>query len=199
MGRKLSPNPNQEQPQEPRNKPTNTNGRRRRRTIRTPTLGTNPQTPTHGRNHTHFKNKPINRKNGFGSGRERWAEFGPPPMVAMMVGGRAKEALPWNFKEHRRGFVVFYWSGFVVSMLICLLLCDLGLLLSSLLIFTTQVFGFLSSLLISTTRDSCFWISWFSFVELESSRLDFHIDFQRNWVFDTCVAIVNSTLRNSRC
>jgi len=123
VGRNLSPNPNQEQPQEPRNKPINTNGRRRRRRrIRTPTLGKNPQTPTHGRNHTHFKNKPTNHKNGFGSGRERWAEFGPPLMVAMMVKGRAKEALPWNFKEQRRGFVVFYWSRFVISMLICLLL-----------------------------------------------------------------------------
>ena len=35
-------------------------------------LETNPQTPTHGRNHTHFRNKPINHKNGFGLGWERW-------------------------------------------------------------------------------------------------------------------------------
>ena len=73
VGRNLSPNPNQEQPQEPRNKPTNTYGKRRRRIIRTPTLGTNPQTTTHGRNHTHFRNKPTNHKNGFGFGWERWA------------------------------------------------------------------------------------------------------------------------------
>ena len=40
-------------------------------------------------------------------------------------------------------------------------------------------------------RDSCFLISWFSFVELESLRLEFHVDFHRNRVFDTRVATVN--------
>ena len=28
-------------------------------------------------------------------------EIGPPPMVAMMVRGRAKEARPWKFREQR--------------------------------------------------------------------------------------------------
>ena len=34
-------------------------------------------------------------------------------------------------------------------------------------------------------RDSHFLISWFSFVELESLKLEFHVDFHRNRVFDT--------------
>ena len=34
-------------------------------------------------------------------------EIRPLLMVAMMVGGRAKEAQPWKFREQRCGFVVF--------------------------------------------------------------------------------------------
>ena len=48
-------------------------------------------------------------------------------------------------------------------------------------------------------RDSHFLISWFSFVELESLKLEFHVDFHRNRVFDTRVATMNSNLINSRC
>ena len=44
-------------------------------------------------------------------------------------------------------------------------------------------------------RDSCFLISWFSFVELESLRLEFHVDFHRNRVFDTWVATVILSLK----
>ena len=47
-------------------------------------------------------------------------------------------------------------------------------------------------------RDSHFLISWFSFVELESLKLEFHVDFHKNRVFDTRVATVNSSLINSR-
>ena len=109
----------------------------------TPTLGTNPQI-------TKMVLVLVERDE---------LEFEPLSMVAMMVGGRAKEALPWKFKKQRRGFIVFDWSRFVVSVLICLLLlCWFAFFF---VISTTQVFGILSSLLISTTWDSCFWISCF--------------------------------------
>ena len=125
-------------------------------------------------------------------------EFEPLSMVAMMVGGRAKEALPWKFKEQRRGFIVFYWSRFVVSVLICLLLlCDLCLLLSSLLISTTQVFGFLSPLLISILYNSR--LIFLDFLVFFCGRLEFHMDFYRNQVIDTRVATMNSSLKDLRC
>ena len=57
----------------------------------TPTLGTNPQI-------TEMVLVLVERDE---------LEFEPLSMVAMMVGGRAKEALPWKFKEQRRGFIVF--------------------------------------------------------------------------------------------
>ena len=57
----------------------------------TPTLGTNPQI-------TKMVLVLVERDE---------LEFEPLSMVAMMVGGRAKVALPWKFKEQRRGFIVF--------------------------------------------------------------------------------------------
>ena len=39
---------------------------------------TNPKTPTYGRNHTHFRNKPTNHKNGFGSDWEITPKPHPP-------------------------------------------------------------------------------------------------------------------------
>ena len=45
--------------------------------------------PTHGRNHTHFRNKPTNHKNSFGSSWERW--IGDRTTVDGGNGGRWKE------------------------------------------------------------------------------------------------------------
>ena len=72
-----------------------------------------------------------------------------------------------------------------------------------------------SSFFIVDLFNSSLWISFFIFNLYNSRlmfldfmvffcgtrvlRLDFHIDFHRNRVFDTWVAIVNSTLRDSRC
>ena len=39
----------------------------------------------------------------------------------------------------------------------------------------------------------------FSVVELESLRIEFHVDFYKNQVFDTQVATVNPSLIDSRC
>ena len=39
----------------------------------------------------------------------------------------------------------------------------------------------------------------FCVVELESLRIEFHVDFYKNQVFDTQVATVDSSLIDSRC
>ena len=79
--------------------------------------------PTHGRNHTHFRNKPTNHKNGFGSSWERW--IGDQTTVDGGNGG------PWKELDHRssesRGvgllFLIDLGLLFFSSLLICLLLC----------------------------------------------------------------------------
>ena len=54
--------------------------------------------------------------------------------------------------------------------------------------------------------DSVFYVCVFqvlifesSFMELESYRLEFHMNFHRNRVRDTRVVTVNSSLKDSRC
>ena len=59
-------------------------------------------------------------------------EIKPPPMVVMMVKGRAKELDHKSSESRGVGSLFFIDLGllFVSSLLICLLLCDLYLLLS---------------------------------------------------------------------
>ena len=61
-------------------------------------------------------------------------EIEPSPMVAMMVRGRAKELDHGSSESRGVGSLFFIDLGlfFVCSLLICLLLCDLYLLLSEL-------------------------------------------------------------------
>ena len=59
-------------------------------------------------------------------------EIEPPPMVVMMVRGRAKELNHRSSESKGVGLLLLIDLGllFVSSLLICLLLCDLYLLLS---------------------------------------------------------------------
>ena len=152
-------------PDQIKNKPTKTKSRTTSRTQKqtqkhpltaktTPTLGTNSQ---------------ITKMVLVWVKRDE-LEIKPPPMVVMMVKGRAKELDHKSSESRGVGslFLIDLGLLFVSSLLICLLLCDLYLLLSE-------------------------------FVELESQKLDFHIDFHRNRVFDTRVVTVKSSPRHSRC
>ena len=85
--------------------------------------------PTHGRNHTHFRNKPTNHKNSFGSSWERW--IGDRTTVDGGNGGRWKELNHRSSESRGVGLLFLIDLGllFFSSLLICLLLCDLCLLL----------------------------------------------------------------------
>ena len=76
---------------------------------------TNPETPTYRKNHTHFRNKFTNHKNGFGSGWERRARDWTTADGAEDGRRKSQGAQPRKFREQRSGFIVFDGSGFVVS------------------------------------------------------------------------------------
>ena len=97
-------------------------------------------------------------------------EIGPLSMVARIVGGRAKEL------GHESSESIGVGSLFFI---------DLGLLFPSSLLICRPLCDLYSFFLVSLWNSSL--------------RLNFHIDFHRNRVFDTRVVTVKSSPRHSRC